>query len=201
MSWLSDAERAGVPGVADTFAKVAASRGWVSNLLRSLGHAPDALARFSALGHYGRYGTELSELQRELVIVITGRHVAYAWAHHAPLARLAGVTDPQLDAIRADRTPPDLPPAERALCDLVFALTAMRGVARAQREAALAHFSERQITDITMLTAYYAAAATVIVGLDVAVEPPEVLQIELDWQRRPRDPATGQVIGDARARP
>ncbi len=197
MSWLSDAEATGSPAVAETFAKVAQSRGWVSNLLRSLGHAPDALARFSALGHYGRYGTDLNELQRELVIVITGRHVPYAWAHHAPLARLAGITDAQLDDIRSDRTPASLVAADRALCDLVFAVAGMRGVAPDVRVAALAYFSERQVTDIVLLSAYYLAAAAVIIGLDVEVEPPDILKIELDWQRQPRDAATGQVMGPA----
>jgi len=193
MSWLSDASKTGSPEVVATFRDVAASRGWVSNLLRSIGHAPEALARFSALGHYGRYGTALSELQRELVIVVTGRTVAYAWAHHAPLARQVGVTDEQLGEIKAGRTPTSLPAADRALCDLVFALGAMKGVPEMVRREAQRHFSERQITDIAMLAAYYLAAASLIVGLDVQVEPPEVLKIELDWQRRPRDPSTGQV--------
>lgn len=201
MSWLSDASTTGSPEVKETFEKVAASRGWVSNLLRSLGHAPQALSRFAALGHYGRYGTELTELQRELVIVIAGRKIPYAWAHHAPLARQVGVTAGQLDAIRNDRTPPDLPAPERALCDLVFALAAMNGVSEDLRRGSLRHFSERQVTDVVLLTAYYLAAASVIVGLDVRIEPADVLKIELQWQLRPRDVATGQVVSDAQPRP
>lgn len=46
---------------------IAASRGWVSNALRSLSHAPEGLRRFHAVGHYGRYDTDLSERERELV--------------------------------------------------------------------------------------------------------------------------------------
>lgn len=133
------------PGTAEVFARVAASRGWVSNLLRSLGHAPEALARFSALGHHGRYGNALSERQRELVIVIVGCTNAYAWAHHAPLALDAGVT-----------------------------------------EAELAALSPREATDVAMLAAYYLAAGSLIIGLGVKVEPPEVLAIERAWQQQSR---------------
>ncbi len=39
------------------FGKVAARRGFVSTLLRSIGRAPEALNRFMSRGQYGRYTT------------------------------------------------------------------------------------------------------------------------------------------------
>lgn len=174
------------PETAAAFARVAASRGWVSNLLTSLGHAPEALARFSALGHYGRYGTDLSERQRELVIVIVGRNIAYAWAHHAPLALDCGVTEAELAAIKAGRTPAGLDAADQALCDFVFAFTSFGGVPEPAWQAVSHSFTTRQATDIAMLAAYYLAAGSLIVGLGVQVEPPTILAIERDWQKRPR---------------
>ncbi|WP_333671599.1 carboxymuconolactone decarboxylase family protein [Elioraea tepidiphila] len=174
------------PETAEVFARVAASRGWVSNLLKSLGHAPEALARFSALGHYGRYGNALSERQRELVIVIVGRGIAYAWAHHAPLARDAGVTEAELAAIQDGRTPDGLSPADKALCDFVFAFTSFAGIPDPVWTALTAAFSPREATDIAMLAAYYLAAGSLIIGLGVKVESPEVLAIERAWQQQPR---------------
>lgn len=174
------------PETAEVFARVAASRGWVSNLLKSLGHAPEALARFSALGHYGRYGNALSERQRELVIVIVGRTIAYAWAHHAPLALDAGVTEAELAAIKDGRTPDGLSPADKALCDFVFAFTSFAGIPDPVWAALTAAFSPREATDIAMLAAYYLAAGSLIIGLGVRVEPPEVLAIERAWQQQPR---------------
>lgn len=185
-SRMSDPTPETTPETAEVFARVAASRGWVSNLLKSLGHAPEALGRFSALGHYGRYGNALSERQRELVIVIVGRGIAYAWAHHAPLALDAGVTEGELAAIKDGRTPDGLSPADTALCNFVFAYTSFVGIPHPVWAALTAAFCPREATDIAMLAAYYLAAGSLIVGLGVRVEPPEVLAIERAWQQRPR---------------
>lgn len=185
-SRLPDPTPETTPETAAVFAAVAASRGWVSNLLTSLGHAPEALSRFSAVGHYGRYGTELSERQRELVICIVGRGIPYAWAHHAPLALDCGIGQAELDEIKAGRTPECLDPADRALCDFAFAITTYKGVPDATWQAVTQSFTPRQATDIAVLAAYYLAAGALIQGLGVRVEPPEVLQIERDWQKRPR---------------
>jgi 4-carboxymuconolactone decarboxylase len=183
---LPDPTPQNAPATTEVFARVAESRGWVSNLLKSLGHAPDALARFSAVGHYGRYGTDLNERQRELVICIVGRNIAYAWAHHSPLALDAGVTQAELDAIKTGRTPDGLNAADKALCDMVFAVTGFAGVPNDVWHAVQQQFTPRQATDIAMLAAYYVAAGALIMGLGVRVEPPEILAIERDWQKLPR---------------
>jgi alkylhydroperoxidase family enzyme len=174
------------PETASVFKAVAASRGWVSNLLTSLGHAPEALSRFSAVGHYGRYGTELNERQRELVICIVGRNIPYAWAHHSPLALDAGVTEAELGAIKAGRTPDGMDAADSALCDFAFAVAAFGGTPAGTWQAVQRSFTPRQATDIAMLAAYYIAAGALIMGLSVKVEPPEVLAIEREWQKKPR---------------
>jgi alkylhydroperoxidase family enzyme len=183
---LPDPKPETAPETAAVFARVAESRGWVSNLLTSLGHAPEALSRFSAVGHYGRYGTELNERQRELVICIVGRNVPYAWAHHSPLALDAGVTEAELAAIKAGRSPEGMNAADTALCDFTFAITGFGGTPEATWQAVQRSFTPRQATDIAMLAAYYIAAGALIMGLGVNVEPPNVLAIERDWQKKPR---------------
>src|SRR6478672_3110225 len=93
------------PELASVFAEIAGSRGWVSNVMRALAHAPEGLRRFASLGDYARYRSGLSDRQREIVILITGRNVGYAWTHHAPLGRQAGLSDSEVDAIGAGRVP------------------------------------------------------------------------------------------------
>jgi alkylhydroperoxidase family enzyme len=166
------------------FERIAASRGWVSNAMRALSAAPEGLKVFSAVGHYGRYGTALNEVQRELTILIVARGVPYAWAHHVPLGLQAGLTQGQIDAIGRGGTPADLPPAERALCDFVFAFLAGKGVAVETASALNRHFSPRQVTDISLIAGYYLALGTMLLAFDVEVEPPEVLAIELAWQKK-----------------
>lgn len=164
--------------------RVAASRGWVSNAMRSLAAAPEGLRVFSAVGHYGRYGTELSEPQRELVILITGRGVPYAVAHHTPLGLQAGLSQAQIDAVIAGRTPGDLDAADRLLCDYVFAFLAGQGLAPELATELNQHFTPRQITDIALLAGYYLALGTMLLAFGVEVEPPDILAIELKWQRK-----------------
>ena len=166
-----------------TLTEIAESRGYVSNLMQILALAPDGLIPFAALGDYCRFGTMLSELQRELVIVVAIRDVHYGWTHHEPLARNAGITDEQLLLIRDGRTPRSLAPAEYALCDYAFEITAGRRIPPRVAEALHTHFNARQIVDVALLTSYYMAVAALAIGLEVSVEGPDALKIEQDRQR------------------
>lgn len=184
MARLPAVDLAKNPHIAEVFARVEKSRGWVSNLMRSIAHSPEALQHYSALGHYGRYGTDLTEVQRELTIVVTVRGVEYGWVHHRNLARQIGITDEQLDQIKQGKTPKDFAPAERALCDYLFAYTACKGVDQKTLDAMLKYFSPRQIVDVALLSSYYMAAGALIIGLGVQLEGPELLKTELEWQKK-----------------
>lgn len=194
MPFLPDAMEFGPPETREAFTQVEASRGFVSNLMRSLGHAPEGLKAYMGLGHYLRYNTELTEIQRELVICGMGRQIDYAWAHHEPMALQAGLTQGQMDLIRAGKTPQDLPAADRAVCDYVFAFSTLQGVPGAVSDELKRHFTPRQATDISLIAAYYLAAASLIKGMGVEIESAEILAKELAWQGAPRD-ASGQVKG------
>jgi alkylhydroperoxidase family enzyme len=168
----------------EIFDNIQKSRGWVSNALRSLAHAPEGLTKFQAVGHYGRYGTELTEIQRELIIMITGRGSAYAWGHHAPLGRQAGMSEDQIAAIKAGRVPDGLSAQDASLCAYVFAFTTLNGVDDKVFDALKGHFTPRQIVDISLTSGYYLALGACLIAFEVALEPPEILQVELDWQRK-----------------
>lgn len=156
--------------------------------MQVLALAPEGLAAFAGLSAYARYGSKLTELQRELSIIIAVRGVHYAWAHHEPLARAVGVTEEQSLLIREGRTPKDLPSAEHALCDYAFEITAGRRLPPRVAEAMHANFKPRQIVDIALLTSYAMSVAALAMGLEVALEPPETLQFELEWQQRRANP-------------
>jgi 4-carboxymuconolactone decarboxylase len=184
MAKLRDVDLEKTPETAETFKRLEASRGWISNLMRSIAHAPEGLQRYQALGHYARYDTDLSEAQKELVICATVRNVSYGWEHHAPLARQCGVTDAQLAALKEGRIPPDLAPADQALCRFVFEFSSFKGVPQETADELLRHFNERQIVDMALISAFYLSAGALIIGLDVQLEPPEALRREQEWQRR-----------------
>jgi len=160
------------PPVRDAYERIMATRGVVSNVMRALAHAPDGLRKFSELGEYVRYGTELTDLQREIVILTVGRAIPYAWAHHSVLGRQAGLTDGQLDAIKEGRQLEGLASAESALADFARSFASFGGVPDPVFGRLAASFSPRQITDAALLAAYYIGLGAVIIGLDVPPDPP-----------------------------
>ena len=183
MSRLKSADT-GSGDLKEIFDNIQKSRGWVSNALRSLAHAPEGLKKFQAVGHYGRYDTELTEIQRELIIMITGRGSAYAWGHHAPLGRQAGISEDQIAAIKAGKVPNGLSAQDAALCAYVLAFTTLSGVDEKVFEELQRHFTPRQVVDISLTSGYYLALGACLIAFDVELESPEILQVELDWQRK-----------------
>lgn len=168
----------------ETFQRIAERNGFISNLFQLVAHAPIGLKGFAELDHYCRHGTELSERQRQLAILVALRDVHYGWTHHAPLARAAGVTEEQLLLIREGRAPRDLEDTDKILCEYAFEITACRRLPPRVQETIVKTFTPRQIVDMALLTAFYMAAAAIIIALDVELEPPEVLQTEQDWHAR-----------------
>jgi 4-carboxymuconolactone decarboxylase len=184
---LRDVDLEKSPETAETFKRVEASRGWISNLMRSIAHAPEGLQRYQALGHYARYDSDLSEAQKELVICATVRNVPYGWEHHAPLAKQSGVTASQLQALKRGEIPGDLSPADQALCKFVSEFSSFKGVPQATAQELLRYVTERQIVDMSLISAFYLSAGALIIGLDVQLEGPEALKCEQEWQRRRLD--------------
>src|SRR5450631_3608623 len=96
------------------FAEIKKTRGNVSHVLRSLGHAPQGLRAFAAYGEYVRYRTGLTGRVRELAILALARGNQYAWTHHAPFALKEGVTQLDLDQLNAGELATTLSGAESA---------------------------------------------------------------------------------------
>lgn len=165
------------------FEEIKRSRGWVSNAMASFSHAPEGLRRLAHLGDYGRYHTDLSEIERELVIVSIGRAVLYAATHHAELAKQAGVPGAAVDQILAGQVPSGLPPMQQALVRYVLEFGSPASVADATFADLRNHFSERAVTDITLLAAYYLALGTSLNALKVELEPHEEREVEVRWQK------------------
>jgi hypothetical protein len=128
-----------------TIQTIAERHGYVSNLMQTLALAPQGLAAFAALNDYICYDSSLTELQRQLAILVAVRDVHYAWTHHAPLGLAVGVTEQQLLLLRDGRVPTDLGAAEWGLCDYAFEISAGRRIPQRVAEDVRANFSPRQI--------------------------------------------------------
>ena len=94
-----------------------------------------------------------------------------SWEHHAPLAKQCGVTDDQLARLEGRRRfPPGPPPGDQALCRFTFEFSSFKGVAQETATELLQHFTERQIVDMALISAFYLSAGALIIGFDVELE-------------------------------
>lgn len=166
----------------ETIQKIVDSHGYVSNLMQTLALAPGGLSAFVDFGLYTRHGSHLTPRQRLLAILAAVKDVYYGWAHHAPMARAAGITDEQLTLIKQGRVPQDLPAAELALCDYAFEVANGRQIPQRLAEAIRANFNPRQIVDIALLTAHSVSMTALVVGLQVSVESEATLKFEMQWE-------------------
>ncbi len=171
-----------------TLQRIAESHGYVSNLMQTLALAPGGLAAFAALDAYTHRDSKLSNLQRGLACIIAVKDVHYGWAHYAPLAISAGMTQAQLVLLSQGRVPKDLEPAERAVCDYAFEVAAGRRIPPRVADQMHEHFAPRQIVDVALQTVHAMSVAALAIALQVQTEPPETLEFEREW--RLKDPPT-----------
>jgi 4-carboxymuconolactone decarboxylase len=167
---LSAVDENSHPGAAAVFAHIKQTRGNVSHVLRSLGHAPDGLRAFAGYGEYVRYHTTLSGRVRELTILALARGNQYAWTHHAPFALKEGVTQAELDQLNAGALAPTLSDAERAAMDYAREFAQGGNVSDATFARVRGEFDERGVTDLTLLCGYFIALASVINALRIELE-------------------------------
>jgi alkylhydroperoxidase family enzyme len=189
MAVLSSVDPKKSPALKSVYDEITASRGWISNAMQSLAHAPEGLKRFAHFGDYVRYHTDLNERLRELAIVSIGASVKYAATHHGGLAVQAGIPRAAVDEILAGRVPAGLPEAERLAVRYVLEFASGPSVSDATFAEMRKHFSERAITDITLVAAYYLAYGTMIKALRVELESKDKLDIELRWQKEKAEKA------------
>ena len=155
---------------AAVYAQIKETRGNVSHVLRSLGHAPDGLRAFAGYGEYVRYRTTLSGRVRELTILALARGNQYAWTHHAPFALKEGVTQTELDQLNAGALAATLSGPECAAIGYAREFAQGGNVADATFAAARGEFGERGVTDLTLLCGYFIALASVINALRIELE-------------------------------
>jgi len=172
------------PEFAAVLKELEQSRGVVSNALRSMGHAPDALRRFAAVGDYARYRSTLSARTREIVIVITGRASSYAIKHHGPLALQAGITQAELDALCQGKVPATFNATDKAVAQYVLEFTSPGSVTDATFAALGKVMTPRELTDVSFTSAYYVAFAMMTAALGAHVDSEAFVAAELEWQKQ-----------------
>ena len=162
----------GNPQLAAAYKRITETRGYVSAILMSLSHAPAGLDAFAKLGEYVRYGTELPGRVRELAVLAIAAGNQYAWSHHHPHAIKSGVSQQELDSLESGGALADtIAPAEKAAIRYAREFGQGGKVGDETFAEARRHFSERQITDLTLLCGYFMALGATITAFRVELEP------------------------------
>ncbi|MEV5957499.1 carboxymuconolactone decarboxylase family protein [Streptomyces sp. NPDC051987] len=114
-----------------------------------------------AVGAAVRYESVLTDRVRELAVLVVAAHwgSAFEWAAHEAVGRTHGLTEPELDALRAGALP-DLPDAaERAALLATAALTRTGALSDGEYAETVAAWGERGLFELTALVGYYALLA------------------------------------------
>lgn len=149
-------------------------RGRLINVYRTLLHTPPLAESWFEHINKIRWGTDLDGRLREIVIIRLGHLVssAYVLRQHVPKLALAeGMTEAECDAL-ADWPSSDLfSEVERATLAYVDAMTNDIVVPDDVFEPLRAHFSNRQIVELTLMVGAYISHSRVLQALDVDLEP------------------------------
>jgi uncharacterized peroxidase-related enzyme len=147
--------------------------GSASPLTRSLATAPDVMETLMPfLGSiYGESSLDLATKELVIVRVSSLNGCRYCLAAHTPAAREAGISAEQVEALRGEPSPAELPERERAIVDWVDAVTLAAHEVTDELTARLLEFLRAdQLVELTLI-----AGATTMLNqycTALAIPPP-----------------------------
>lgn len=161
---------------------VTKSEGAVLNIFRTLVHAPKALTAFLAWGGYilSRRNS-LSERDRELVILRVGYNCksGYEFTQHTRIGLDAGLTEAEIEAIKAGPDDPSWSDADRAMLRATDDLTSDFHVSDASWSA-LSFLSDKQKMDLVMTVGQYTQVSMMLNSFGVQLDAGQELDPALD---------------------
>ena len=143
-------------------------------LHKALVNSPGAARAFSGLGQYIRYGAKLDPRLRELAILQVGwlARSPYEWSHHVKIGYDFGVTDEDIEAIKAEtRGEARRSTRWRGWCCARRARSSPGPASATRPSPRCAPRSENDaIVDLTVTASFYCAVVRVLASLEVDVE-------------------------------
>ena len=145
-------------------------RGQVAGPLRVWLHNPQLADRAQALGQYARYDTCLPPVLSELAILVTARiwSSGFEWAHHAPIARAAGLRGAVVTAIAAAEVPPFDDDMQQAVFAFSVELHRDRRVSDGAYAMAIEFLGEQAVLDLVAICGYYTLISMTINTYEIA---------------------------------
>ena len=146
--------------------RIAESRGEVSRPFQLLLHSPALAERVAELGHLVRSGSSLTDADRELVTLATGRAIgcSFVWGSHLHAATAAGISLATIASLQRD--PAGLAERERILVSFVDELCRTRTVSDATFDAVRRLLGVRAVVELALTIGYYTMLGSVMGACD-----------------------------------
>ncbi|MEJ6010093.1 carboxymuconolactone decarboxylase family protein [Novosphingobium aquae] len=144
-----------------------------SNTMMVFANHP-ALAKASLdLGRYFMLESTLSARQIKLIILRVAHRYnsVYQWTHNSLGARQVGISEAEIEAVKAGPSAPEWSREDRLLLEVVDATNAGGRFSDALWQDLSAVFDKRQIMDLIQAAGYFTTTAWMLIALEVEVEP------------------------------
>lgn len=163
---LLDDERDLTPEQRTVADRIAESRGDVSRPFQLLLHSPALAERVAELGHLVRSGSSVTDADRELVTLATGRAIgcSFVWESHLHAATVAGIPKETIATLQRD--PGGLAERDRALVSFVDELCGSRTVSDATFEAVRQLLGVPAVVELALMVGYYTMLGSVMGACD-----------------------------------
>ena len=160
-------------------------KGEILNVFRTLIRSPELAKAFLT---YGRYILDkersLEPRLREIVILRTGWlcRSGYEWTQHVPIGERAGLTESDIDAIKAGPDHPRWGQLEALAIKATDELHADQFISTATWEALGDHLDEKGRIDLIMTAGQYTQVSMFLNTLGVPLDPGQELDPDLDFR-------------------
>jgi len=157
---------------------LAETRGAVRLPFSAVLNNPELTYRVAHLGSFIRFDSVLPDKVRELAILATAREVdaRFEWAGHARIAREAGVTDEQLDAIANRKAPAGFSDDDALPVNVALELRRTNALSDASFNAAQAKYGDAGVIELIATVGYYSLMGCLLNGLQIepAADAPQL---------------------------
>ena len=152
---------AGPRGQGPRAVQLSSGAGGLAGPFNAMLYAPTVGHALQELGAAIRFGTKLTPRIRELAILVVAQATGsgYEQASHELIGRDAGLTEPELDALREGENPKFADEQESAAYSAARALTVTGDLDDQEYAAAIAALGEEGLVELSTLVGYYATLA------------------------------------------
>jgi AhpD family alkylhydroperoxidase len=143
------------------------------NLYRALGNHPALAAAWTEFARAIRYESKTPRALRELMILRGAQLMRseYEWAQHLKMARKAGVSDAQIEALARWRESDAFDAREQAALELAEAVTHANVTDEVYARVSK-HFDPQTFVELSLTAAFYAMVGRMLDAMRIQLEPP-----------------------------